>query len=573
MEKKTAKPRNAFIERLVSRMTLDQKVGAMMTLTFSGVIPSHLAAEYITKYHCSGLRLTPIARASAKYIDPRKGEDKTQKSFSRLRYGTAPAPSPSDYRATLKVFQDLAKARPLGIPLHFSFDQEGGIASNIYFGNIYPQPMGIRASDDPHMAYLVARANAEQGRAIGFSWIHSPEVDINTDPLNPEINHRAYSDDPEEVAEYAVEAGRGFKDGRMIATAKHFPGRGDSALDAHYELATIDVDRETMMNRELLPYRRMIEADVLPAIMIAHTIYPAFDPDNIATVSKPIITGLLREELGFEGVITTDSMSMGGVKKRYGVANACAMALEAGADIVLLKTQDHLVEDTFNTIRRYITEGRIPMEEVDKKVYRILNMKYEYGLFHDYDLYDLDVDKYVTSNRFTQIAWEAAKRSVLIARDLDKTMPLSPEERVLVVEQVPFSYNNMYVHPGMLYEACTKYSSNVDYLETEFAWDELDVERLNETVDKYDKIVITNFYYRASIPCTEPLTKLIEKYPEKTFIVVTDTPYTELSIPENAKNVILSFSPCSPEGTKVVAGVLYGKVNPEGVWPVKNHTK
>ena len=131
--------------------------------------------------------------------------------------------------------------------------------------------------------------------------------------------------------EYSEQTCRGFKEGGIVATGKHFPGRGHSAVDAHFQLPTIEVGRDVMMQRELLPYKNLIAKGLLPCIMIAHSVFPAFDPDNISTVSKKVITGLLREELGFEGVVTTDSMTMGAIASTYGVANACAMALEAGA--------------------------------------------------------------------------------------------------------------------------------------------------------------------------------------------------------------------------------------------------
>ena len=241
-----------------------------------------------------------------------------------VKYATAPVCTASEYKAVLDSLQTAARKRPLSIPLHFSYDQEGGTSADFSFGgvNLFTKPMGIRAMNDPKMAYEIALAVSRQSRAVGFNWIHSPVLDVNSDPRNPEIYTRAYSDIAEEVAEYAEESCRGFQEGRMIATGKHFPGRGHSDVDAHFGVPIIDVDRDTMMRRELLPYKRLIEKDLLPSIMIAHSIFPAFDPDNIATVSKPILTGLLREELGFDGVITTDSMTMGAVATRYGVANA-----------------------------------------------------------------------------------------------------------------------------------------------------------------------------------------------------------------------------------------------------------
>ena len=562
----THKPRNTFIDGLISRMTLDQKIGAVLTLAFTGITPGQNVYDYITKYHCGGLRLTPVAKAGTtiQYVDPKTGTTETRASGHTM----APVCTATDYKATLDKLRKVAKARPLGLPLHFSFDQEGGVG-NLYFANSYPCPMGIRATNDPKMAYLVAKAVADQGRAIGVNWIHSPDVDINCDPRNPEIGIRSYSNKAEEVAQYSIEACKGFKEGGMIATAKHFPGRGASIVDAHYEVPTIDADRETLYAREILPYKELIDQDLLPAVMIAHTIYPALDPDNVATVSKPIITGILREELGFEGVVTTDSMTMGGIAKRYGVAQACAMALEAGADLVLMKAQNHLVEDTIAAIRSFIEEGRITMEEMDKKIYRILNLKYEYGLFHDYAQDDVDPMAVINSSRLVELSKDAAKRSIILARNQDDMLPLKAEEKVLVVEQRNSFYNAPIIHSGILFESCLNYSSNVTYMEVGHIWSEEEKASIKASLSCYDKIVITSYYSREALGNKEALAELLENTDAKV-IVISSTPYEELSIPRSAKNVIVTFGGNIVQA-ETLAGILYGKINAEGIWPVDDH--
>ena len=428
--------------------------------------------------------------------------------------------------------------------------------------------MGQRATNDPKMSYEIARAISLQSRAVGFNWIHSPVLDVNTDPRNPEIYTRAYSDNAEEVAEYAEQTCRGFQEGKLIATGKHFPGRGHSDVDAHFQVPVIDVDRETMLNRELLPYRRLIEKDLLPSIMIAHSIFPAFDPVDIATVSKPILTGLLREELGFEGVITTDSMTMGAVASRYGVANACALSLEAGADLVLMKAEGQLVPDTVEAIRSFVESGRIPLEELDKKVYRVLNTKYEYGLFYDQDGHDVAPETVLNDKAIVKLSKQVAKRSVLICRDKENWLPIGSGEKTLVIEQKVKDYNSFRWHSGILYEGCMGYSENVDYLETSYTWDDKDKENIWAEMDHYDTLVITNYFIRGSLCNREEIEKIIAS--GKKVIVVTNTPYEEISIPANAKAVVVTFA-TSPDNIEVVAGTLYGKIIPEGVWPVSYH--
>lgn len=566
------KKENAFVQGLVARMTLEQKIGALLTLGFAGTVARPHIYEFIEKYHCGGLRLSCDMRAFGSYVDPHS--NKTVVSVERasgVKYKqAAPVPTASQYKAVLDDLQAAARRRPLGLPLHFSYDQEGGSSADFCFGgvNLFPKPMGLTATGDPRLAYEVARAVARQSRAVGFNWIHSPVLDVCSEPKNPEIYTRAYSDRAEVVARYAAESCRGFQDGRMIATGKHFPGRGHSDVDAHFQVPVIDVDRETLLARELLPYRELIRQDLLPSIMIAHSIFPAIDPDNIATVSRKVITGLLREELGFEGVITTDSMTMGAIATRYGVANACALALEAGADLVLMKAENELVGQTVDAIRAFVEQGRIPMEELDRKVCRVLGLKYEYGLFYDAQDHDAAPETVLRDPAIRTLARTVARRSVLVARDDAALLPLRPDQKVLVVEQKVKEYNDADWHSGILYEDCLRYSRRVDYLETAYSYDESDLARIRAALQDADVAVFTSYFLRGTLSNRDAIAQLLRES-GKPAVVVSNTPFEEISVPHNAGTVVVTFA-TSPENIRVTAGVLYGAITPEGRMPVEN---
>ena len=561
--------KNKKVADLVAKMSLEQKVGAVMTLSFTGTIPGPHIYKFITEYHCGGLRLTPHARGFGKYVAPDGKavagdipDDKGYKTGIQPPYATA-----SQYRDTLERLQQVARSRPLGLPLHFSFDQEGGDSANFCFGgvNYFPKPMGIRATGDSRYAYLVAKAVARQSRAAGFNWVHSPVLDVNSNPQNSEIGIRSYSDDPAVVAEYATQACRGYQEGGLIATGKHFPGRGASCEDAHFTIPVIEDDWDTLYNRDLAPYRELIRQGLLPSIMIAHTVFKALDPDHIATVSPRILKGLLREEMGFEGVITTDSMTMGGVVNQYGVAEACAMALQAGADIVLMKSETSLVDETFRTIRQYVEDGRIPMQELDEKVYRILDMKDRYGLFDAQP--DTAPEEVLQEQEIRQLSEKVARRSVLVARDCAGVLPLTGQEKLLVIEQCDTTkFLDQGNYPGMLFHNCCRYAQHVEYLETKHCMDAEDEQRIMEKARGFDTILVTNYFRRDLLANTELVSKICA-LSGKRVIVVTNTPY-RLSIPDNADTVILSFSP-TIRHAEVTAGVLYGKEQPLGSWPVK----
>ncbi len=557
----------SYIKQLVSKMTLDEKVGALFTLGFAGTFARPHVYDQITKYHCGGLRLTPHARLFGSYVNPKDNKSVVDVVDNKgyKPGGNAPMATAEGYAQLLDELQSVARSRRMGLPLHFSYDQEGGTSADFNFGgvNIFPKPMGIRATGDKSLAYECAKAVARQGKAVGFGWIHSPVLDINTEPMNPEIYTRAYSDNPFEVAEYAVETCRGLKEGGMIATAKHFPGRGHSKVDAHFEMPVIDVDRDTMLKRELYPYKVLIEKDLIPSIMIAHSIFPAFDTKDIATVSKPIITGLLRDELNFKGVITTDSMTMGGVALKYGVANACALSLEAGADLVLMKAESSLVGETIEKVKEFVATGRISEKELDEKVERVLSLKHEYGMFTTFTRGN--ADEVVKDREIINLSKHIAKASVLVKRN--KGLPISTNEKTLVVEQINKTPNDMFWHPGILYKECIKYNREAQYLETNYRYDESDKATITETIKQYDTIIFTNFYIRGNISNNEFLEDIIAKNPNKKIIIITNTPYP-LSIPANSESLVITFA-TSPANIEVTAGTLYGTVHPTAQWPVK----
>jgi beta-N-acetylhexosaminidase len=561
---------NKFVNNLISKMTVDQKVGSLLTLGFTGTFVTPDVYDQILKYHCGGLRITPDVRIFRDYVDRKTGEVLVKidniKGYKK-KFTQAPIVTPTQYKEILRKLQTLAMNRPAGIPLHYSVDQEGGGRINYNFGgvNTFPKQMGIKATGDPKMSYEISLARARQCRAVGLNWMHAPVLDINVNPENPEINIRAYSDRLDDVVEYAMEACRGFKKGGIISTGKHFPGVGDSALGAHFEVQVVDIDKDTLIKRDLLPYKILIEKKLLPTIMLAHSVFPALDEKDIATVSKPIITGLLREKMGFEGVVTTDSMTMYSIASKYGIAVGCAMSLAAGADLVLMKAENRLVGETFNEIKRFVEEGKISEKELDDKVYRILNLKYEYGLFGKDCIPDTVPEDVIRDKKIISLAKSVARKSILVPRDRKKILPLPKDDRILLIEQMTTTPNNIHWHPGMLYKRCLKYNMKVKYLEIAFKPDEEDKANVKKMVGEFDTIVVTN-YFKNGVSNNE-MAREIAGNKSKKVVVITDTPY-KMSIPDEADTVVVIFGP-SPENIEAVAGVIFGEIKAEGKWPIE----
>jgi len=202
--------KNHYISKLIDKMTAEQKVGALLTLGFSGTFVRPHIQDDIVKYQCGGLRLTPTSRTFGSYVEPKSGKTILNvEDHKGYKPGVRPpVVSVAEYREILAGLQALAMQRPLGLPLHFSFDQEGGSSADFSFSgvNIFPKPMGLRATGDSGLAYEVALAISRQGRATGFNWIHSPVLDINVNPDNPGIGARSYSDRLEDVMAYAEQS-------------------------------------------------------------------------------------------------------------------------------------------------------------------------------------------------------------------------------------------------------------------------------------------------------------------------------------------------------------------------------
>ena len=579
-----SKIREAFVDNIISKMSLEQKVGQCFTIHWGGSIITPYLIEAIEKLHIGGLRVTPFGQNSRRgkhYHQSLIYDYRYPKGYKKIKQnlfipGQGVFVSPEEYARRLNQLQELACNRNPGIPLHISIDQEGDISRDFSFGgiNLFPSAMGLTSTGDPVIAYQACKAVAIQLSAVGITNIHSPVLDVNVNPANPEINIRAYGDDPEVVAEYAAASIKGYMEGGLVPTAKHFPGRGDSDVDAHYAVPCVAGDWKGLEGVELFPYRILIEKG-LPSIMLAHTTVPAVAPDmEISTVSERIVTGLLREKLGFEGVITTDSITMGALMKKYGVGASCALAIKAGCDLVLNKTEDEFRDQGFCELKRFVEEGKIPEEQLNASVKRILIMKYNLGMFERNGRVDADsAGKPMRDKNIIRIARNAAEKCATVLRDEDNLLPLNQEQTVMVIEQqVLDGYCGFDVHCNnkSFNVAMYEQSKNIIGLDTKFKASKEDEEFLMQYVDEADVIVATNYYWRL---CPANNSDLVKKLIAggKKVIVVTNCPYELGAVPE-ARCVICNYS-VTPESLNAAAGIIYGKLEPQGKWMLKHYKK
>lgn len=258
-------------------------------------------------------------------------------------------------------------------------DQEGGIVTRLTNDMInIPGAMAIAAAGGPEEAYTAGRMTGRQLRAVGVNFDFAPVMDINCNQDNPVIGVRSYGDTPEQVTAYGTAMLRGLQEEGVLACAKHFPGHGDTNLDSHRSLPCVDKPAEALRQMEFVPFQKAVEAGVA-GVMTAHILFPQLEPEQVpATMSRRILTGILREEMGFEGLIVSDSVEMAAIDTYYGIERGAAAALQAGVDIVMPCHDPANSVRAINYIEEKIREGDFPLEELKKGTQRILRMKQAY---------------------------------------------------------------------------------------------------------------------------------------------------------------------------------------------------
>lgn len=562
-------------------MSLEQKVGQCVVVGMSGTVITNDLREAIVRYHCGGVRLSPFTRIFRYFTDSKAKPQELGPDFAPSMQkiadpGPPPYCSPEDYAEMLNALKLLAVGRDPAIPLHMVIDQENDTSKDLSRGGVvqFPSNMGLVAGGSPEMAREVARCIAVQMKASGIDMIHSPVVDVNINPENPEIAHRAFSDDPEVVGEYALAMLQGFQDGGVIAAAKHFPGRGDSATDAHHACPTLDVSPQRLREIELFPYRQLIAAG-LDSVMIAHCIYPQIDSDNISTVSRKVITGLLREELGFKGLITSDSITMGALIDRYGIGEACGRALAAGMDTILMKAENQWRGEVFYTLYKWVEDGRIDARELDDKVRRILTMKLQNGLFNRMGVVDASKASAPYSDSVViEVSKKSAQGAILVVKDDLGALPLDPSKKTLLINQQNSikSPNDKYDHPALFSQIMEEEWPSLQTYETRFGSDPAQDEAVLQFVENrdFDLILATNYYDRQEKSNTYVRALIDRGYP---LVLITNTPYCirrSGGLIPDAATIILNLN-LTPEGLRTTKEVLLGRLEPKGTWPLGNY--
>lgn len=336
-----------------------------------------------------------------------------------------------DLMAQATLTNDLQQRAPR--PLLISQDMEWGPGMRLDEASTFPPAMAIGATRNPEYAYLAGFATAREARTLGAHQVYAPVADINNNPENPVINIRSFGARSDLVAQMASDAVRGLQVGGAIATVKHFPGHGDTDTDSHLDLPVIPFERARLDTLELIPFRAAIQAGV-ESVMTAHLAFPALESDSTvpATLSPIITNGLLREELGFHGLVVTDALDMQGVTKHFGVGETAVRVLEAGADMLLMSEDPYVAR---KAILDAVETGRLTEARIDQSVRRILETKEKMRL-PERRLVSMEAVQQYVSQRSHKVLEDAiARESITLLRNEDDLLPLVPPEgkRVLVV--------------------------------------------------------------------------------------------------------------------------------------------
>ena len=330
--------------------------------------------------------------------------------------------------AFLNRMQRMAK-----VPLMVAGDFERGASMRVDGTTVFPHAMAFGAAGEPAFTRYEGEVTAREARALGVQWVYYPVADVNNNPDNPIINIRSFGENPQEVAAHVkafIEGAHAGKKDYVLATAKHFPGHGDTAVDTHVNIATITADREHLERVELVPFRAAIEAGV-DAIMTAHLAVPALSPPDLpATLSPGILTGLLRKELGFKGLVVTDALEMGGIARGFTTGDAAVRALEAGADALLMPADP---EAAIKAVVAAVVNGRLTRKRIEESVVKILAAKQQVGLDRK-RFVDLEaIGDLVDSPEANEKAQEIADRAVTLVRNGANAVPLAAPGRACFV--------------------------------------------------------------------------------------------------------------------------------------------
>jgi len=533
-------PESKGLDHVIAAMTLEEKVGQMFMPKFDAQFYNDHHREFeeisrwVTDYHIGGLMIL--------------GGD----IYAAVR--------------DIERFQNLADT-----PLLIASDFEWGVPMRLSAGTRYPENMGIAATGKSRYAYRQGVITAREARSLGVHMTFSPVMDVNNNPDNPIINVRSYGQDPERVGKFGAQYIRGVQSGRVVATAKHFPGHGDTDIDSHLLLPEINADRERLDSLELVPFQAAIDAGV-KAVMTSHLLLPKLPSGNTpATFSQYIVTDMLRDSLGFEGVVITDAMNMGGIVNGYWPGEAAVKAVQAGNDIILFTPEFKLA---YHAVVEAVRDGRIPEQQINSSVRRILELK-EWAQAGENRFSDPgEIEETVEDRPHLHEAAQIFRESITLVRDSNKVVPLDAG-RIDRIATIRLTDNLRYGYPGRTFS--DNITDRVEYNHVLHIGPQASdsvLAHAREVIKNVDAVVVGVFVRFASYKGTINLPKRLATFltgvleTQKPIVTVGfGTPYLLRFFPE-ARTYMVTYS-TSHESQRSAAAAIFGEQPISGKLPVR----
>ncbi|GAA2396204.1 glycoside hydrolase family 3 N-terminal domain-containing protein [Streptomyces coeruleofuscus] len=548
-------PDDKRLRALVSRMTLEEKVGQLFVMRVYGhsatapdqadidanlkEIGVRTAAELVEKYRVGGIIYFAWAHNTR---EPHQIAD--------LSNGIQ--------RASLEL--------PRGLPVIVSTDQEHGIVARVGRpATLFPGAMAVGAGGSRSDARALGRIAGRELRAMGIRQDYSPVADVNVNPANPVIGVRSFGADPRAVAALVAAEVAGYQGSGVAATAKHFPGHGDTNVDSHTGFPTITHSRELWEKLDAPPFRAAIAAGI-DSIMTAHLMVPALDDSgDPATLSRPILTGILRERLGYDGVVVTDSLGMEGVRTKYGDDRVPVLALKAGVD-QLLNPPD--LDLAWNAVLAAVRNGELTEARLDESVLRVLRLKTKLGLFRAPYVSQKGVDRAVGTRAHLAAADRIAERTTTLLVNEGRLLPLSRRRypKVLVVGADPASPSGTTGPPtGVLAAALTELGFTATALPTGTSPSAAVIARAVAAAQDADAVVAATYNLTAGSG-QKTLVEQLAATGRPVVAVATRNPYDVAHLP-SVPACLAAYSWTDVE-LRAAARVIAGRVEPRGKLPV-----
>ncbi|WP_309316926.1 glycoside hydrolase family 3 protein [Streptomyces salinarius] len=549
------RPDDDKLRALISRMTLEEKVGQLFVMRVYG----HSATDPDQADIDANLKEIGV-RTAAELI-------------ARYRVGAiiyfAWAHNTRDPHQIADLSNGIQKAsleQPRGLPVLISTDQEHGIVARVGEpATLFPGAMAVGAGGSRSDARTLGRIAGAELNALGIRQDYSPVADVNVNPANPVIGVRSFGADPDAVAELVAAEVTGYQRSGVAACAKHFPGHGDTATDSHTGFPVITHSREEWEELDAPPFRAAIEAGI-DAIMTAHLMVPALDDSgDPATLSRPILTGILREELGYDGVVVTDSLGMQGVRTKYGDARVPVLALKAGVDQLLNPPDLPLA---WNAVLTAVKDGELTEARLDESILRVLRLKAKLGLFGDAYTSRRDVDRTVGTRAHLAAADRIAKRTTTLLVNEGHLLPLSRREhrKLLVVGADPASPSGTTGPPtGVLAGALTELGFTATALSTGTAPSAAVIDRAVAAAGDADAVVVATYNVTAGSSQRTLVTRLLETGKPVVAVAVRN-PYDVAQLPD-VPAFLAAYSWTDVE-VRAAARVIAGRARPRGKLPV-----